>query len=295
MSEEQEPIRVKFYEDELVEWSDCIPDGEYILSAPAPHPVAPLGERTLSDESVLKVLDTYAKRIKELESAAVNPGEIAYQLTKRLVIDMPTARAAVDAALATPTEAPAITVEAEPAQHPPWCSGGCCADDAAHPKPAAQSDVELNAARYVGLRDGGFIPAPVQVAHMVYDNPKTIDEAVDAALAISPLVARPYPPATQAGSDHLSEGIRVIDALIVKSDCSLDRNQEFYDAGRWKAKSHHLATTQAQPVGEPVVVIGRDFQLLWASPAPIADIVKRHGLTVGSCLYALRGTEGKAT
>lgn len=32
-------------------------------------------------------------------AAAVNPGEIAYQLTKRLVIDMPTARAAVDAAI----------------------------------------------------------------------------------------------------------------------------------------------------------------------------------------------------
>jgi hypothetical protein len=36
---------------------------------------------------------------KVATAAAVDPGEIAYQLTKRLVIDMPTARAAVDAAL----------------------------------------------------------------------------------------------------------------------------------------------------------------------------------------------------
>lgn len=35
----------------------------------------------------------------------------------------------------------------------------------------------------------------------------------------------------------LLEGIRVIDALIVKSDCSLDRNQEFADAGQWKGKA----------------------------------------------------------
>ena len=36
-------------------------------------------------------------------------GEIAYQLTKRLVIDMPTARAAVDAALAGQKQLPAVT------------------------------------------------------------------------------------------------------------------------------------------------------------------------------------------
>jgi len=34
-----------------------------------------------------------------LEMLATLPGKIAYQLTKRLVIDMPSARAAVDAAL----------------------------------------------------------------------------------------------------------------------------------------------------------------------------------------------------
>ena len=56
----------------------------------------------------------WAPRIfRAARSARVNPltdaqrGEIAYQLTKRLVIDMPTARAAVDAAIADVTGKPA--------------------------------------------------------------------------------------------------------------------------------------------------------------------------------------------
>jgi hypothetical protein len=42
------------------------------------------------------------------------------------------------------------------------------------------------------------------------------------------------------------------------------------------------------PAGEerPVAVVGSDFTLLWASGDAISDIVKRHGLRVGSKLYA---------
>lgn len=37
---------------------------------------------------------------------------------------------------------------------------------------------------------------------------------------------------------------------------------------------------------EPVAVVGTDFDLYWAGSGPIAPIVKRHGLKVGSQLYA---------
>lgn len=37
---------------------------------------------------------------------------------------------------------------------------------------------------------------------------------------------------------------------------------------------------------EPVAVVGADFALYWAGSGPIAPIVKRHGLKVGSRLYA---------
>jgi hypothetical protein len=32
---------------------------------------------------------------------------------------------------------------------------------------------------------------------------------------------------------HLEEGISVIRALMAKSDCSVDRNEEFYRAAQW--------------------------------------------------------------
>lgn len=42
-----------------------------------------------------------------------------------------------------------------------------------------------------------------------------------------------------------------------------------------------------EPVSaEPVAVVGADFTLLWAGAGPIAPLVQRHGLKVGSQLYA---------
>lgn len=41
-----------------------------------------------------------------------------------------------------------------------------------------------------------------------------------------------------------------------------------------------------QPVGEPVAVVGGGFTLFWAGSGPIAPLVKRHGIKVGSKLYA---------
>jgi len=52
----------------------------------------------------------------------------------------------------------------------------------------------------------------------------------------------------------LREGARVIGALIVKSDCHVDRNQEFYDAAQWNAKALRYATPPqpANPASAPV-------------------------------------------
>jgi hypothetical protein len=45
----------------------------------------------------------------------------------------------------------------------------------------------------------------------------------------------------------LEEGIRVIDALIAKSDCSVDRNLEFFDAVQWKSEARRrIAVEQAE-------------------------------------------------
>ena len=45
------------------------------------------------------------------------------------------------------------------------------------------------------------------------------------------------------------------------------------------------AAEQAAGGGEAVAVIGRDWQFLWASGDAIVDIVKRHGLKIGTKLY----------
>jgi len=37
---------------------------------------------------------------------------------------------------------------------------------------------------------------------------------------------------------------------------------------------------------EPVAVIGKDWQLLWASPEPLSKTVARTGIKIGSPLYA---------
>ncbi|WP_426355627.1 hypothetical protein ACN9MD_09540 [Stenotrophomonas maltophilia] len=41
-----------------------------------------------------------------------------------------------------------------------------------------------------------------------------------------------------------------------------------------------------QPVGEPVAVVGADFDLFWIGSGPIAPLVERNGLRPGSKLYA---------
>lgn len=41
-----------------------------------------------------------------------------------------------------------------------------------------------------------------------------------------------------------------------------------------------------QPVGEPVAVVGPDFQLFWFGSGPISPLVERNGLRPGSKLYA---------
>lgn len=53
------------------------------------------------------------------------------------------------------------------------------------------------------------------------------------------------------------------------------------------ARPDEYAAKVAAPVAqEPVAVIGEDFVLLWIGSGPIAPIVERHGLKVGSKLYA---------
>lgn len=59
----------------------------------------------------------------------------------------------------------------------------------------------------------------------------------------------------------------------------------------WCAKAPsntHPQPRQPQPPvveQEPVAVIGDVWTLLWAGGGPIADIVKKHGLRIGDCLY----------
>lgn len=50
-----------------------------------------------------------------------------------------------------------------------------------------------------------------------------------------------------------------------------------------------LATSPTPPASEgqePVAVVGSDFTLLWVGSGPIAPLVERHGINVGSKLYA---------
>ncbi|WP_219630780.1 hypothetical protein [Stenotrophomonas maltophilia] len=42
-----------------------------------------------------------------------------------------------------------------------------------------------------------------------------------------------------------------------------------------------------QPLGEPVALVGADFDLFWIGSGPIAPLVERNGLRPGSNLYAL--------
>jgi hypothetical protein len=60
-------------------------------------------------------------------------------------------------------------------------------------------------------------------------------------------------------------------------------------AHRDKVKAALLEILDAEgdggAVGDPVAVIGRDWQLLYAGGDAIASIVKRHGLRIGSKLY----------
>ena len=47
-----------------------------------------------------------------------------------------------------------------------------------------------------------------------------------------------------------------------------------------------LSKPEPAAVGEPVAVIGRDWQLLWASPDSLKAIVERTGVEIGTKLYA---------
>lgn len=63
-------------------------------------------------------------------------------------------------------------------------------------------------------------------------------------------------------------------------------------ASRQTASAESNATAEAmiaiarQPVGEPVAVVGADFDLFWIGSGPIAPLVERNGLRPGSKLYA---------
>ncbi|TIE21030.1 hypothetical protein DI041_03845 [Stenotrophomonas maltophilia] len=48
----------------------------------------------------------------------------------------------------------------------------------------------------------------------------------------------------------------------------------------------NAALADRQPVGEPVAVVGADFDLFWIGSGPIAPLVERNGLRPGSKLYA---------
>lgn len=45
--------------------------------------------------------------------------------------------------------------------------------------------------------------------------------------------------------------------------------------------------------GEAVAIVGDVFQLLWVGSGPITEIVKRHGIKVGSKLYAHPAQHGE--
>ena len=55
-------------------------------------------------------------------------------------------------------------------------------------------------------------------------------------------------------------------------------------ATRMCAIANDIAALASQ--AEPVAVIGRDWSLLWADADPLATIVRKHGLAIGTLLYA---------
>ena len=106
-------------------------------------------------------------------------GAVAYQLTKRLVIDMPTARAAVDAALHD--NAVAVSVHKQRYEHAPHlCIAPACGRECSGCNSAISPEtMRKNAIRYAMLQrmDPRF---GMPTAWLSF---KTLDEAVDSELA----------------------------------------------------------------------------------------------------------------
>lgn len=69
------------------------------------------------------------------------------------------------------------------------------------------------------------------------------------------------------------------------------------DDATYAEYSGHLETVLAsrQPVGEPVAVVGRDYLLQWYGTGPIAPLVERNGIEIGSLLYATPPAQETAT
>lgn len=49
-----------------------------------------------------------------------------------------------------------------------------------------------------------------------------------------------YAAGAEASVELLLDGAAIIDSLIVKSDCSVDRNMEFCNAAEWKGKVNRI-------------------------------------------------------
>ncbi len=97
-------------------------------------------------------------------------GAIAYALTTRMIIDMPTARAAVDAAMKDVTEArpetdqpasahdPVYTYKCQPQNVPAWRMGEACSTAAKDPKCGDYIDRGLILLRELEARGFGVVP-----------------------------------------------------------------------------------------------------------------------------------------
>lgn len=73
-------------------------------------------------------------------------------------------------------------------------------------------------------------------------------------------------------------------AELVRIDLDRQSCPDAYMRIAMESVVKHLAARQ--PVGEPVAVVGADFDLFWIGSGPIAPLVERNGLRPGSKLYA---------
>lgn len=92
-------------------------------------------------------------------------------------------------------------------------------------------------------------------------------------------------------ADEMNGERAIFEAWIGEFDCGpiLEREEGIYldwDVQRaWAAFQAGRASLAANAGSDPVAVVGSNFALYWAGSGPIAPIVEKHGIKVGSPLY----------